>query len=158
MPALAIKLITKDISCYHLNHMNKLQKLWVKHNFSFWRKIINAWTFIFFILIIIDFLYGNAIDGALDTVSSIYIGVLAIYVSNKEFERWYDRHEESHPGEAFVFIWTALVAGLLIIDVSYGNFYKIPSAVISSYIAVLTILVITNKSKSLYKLKRVKRK
>lgn len=138
--------------------MNKIQKLWHKHNFSFWRKIINAWTFIFLILIIIDFLYGNALEETLNTISSVYIGVLAIYVSNKEFERWYDRHEESHPGEAFVVIWTALLAGLLVIDVAFGTFYKIPSAVISSYIAVLTILVITNKSKSLYTLKKGKKK
>ena len=119
---------------------------------------MNAWTFIFFILIIIDFLCGNTLTDVLNAVSSIYIGVLAIYVSNKEFERWYDQHEEKHPGEAFVVIWTVLVAGLLILDVVYGNFYKIPSSVTSSYIAVLTILVITNKSKSLYQLKKGKKK
>lgn len=138
--------------------MNKLKKLWRKHNFGFWRKLINAWTFIFFIMVIIDFLYGNALEDTLNTISSIYIGVLAIYVSNKEFERWYDRHEESHPGEVFVVVWTALVTGLLVIDLIYGKFYKIPSAVISSYIAVLTILVITNKSKALYTLKKGKKK
>lgn len=137
--------------------MNKVQKLWIKHNFSFWRKLMNAWTFIFFILIILDFVQGNALNDILNTASSIYIGVLAIYVSNKEFERWYDQHEESHPGEAFVVIWTALVVGLLILDVVFGSFYRIPSSVTSSYIAVLTILVITNKSKSLYKLRKGKK-
>jgi len=118
---------------------------------------MNAWTFIFFILIILDFVQGNALNDILNTASSIYIGVLAIYVSNKEFERWYDQHEESHPGEAFVVIWTALVVGLLILDVVFGSFYRIPSSVTSSYIAVLTILVITNKSKSLYKLRKGKK-
>lgn len=140
--------------------MNKLEKFWKKHDFGFWRRLMNSWTIIFFVLIIIDFVYGNGIEEMLNTVSSIYIGVLAVYVSHKEFERWYDKHEESHPGEAFVVIWTTIVIGLFIIDLIYGAFYKVPSSVISSYIAVLTILVITNKSKSLYQLRkdRLKRK
>lgn len=136
--------------------MNKLEKIRTRRNFNFWRNLMNAWTFIFFILIIIDFIYGNGLEEILNTVSSIYIGVLAIYVSNKEFERWYDKHEEKHPGEVFVVIWTAIIIGLFIIDLIYKSYYKVPSAVISSYIAVLTILVITNKSKSLYKLKKRK--
>lgn len=136
--------------------MNKLEKIRTRRNFNFWRNLMNAWTFIFFILIIVDFVYGNGLEEILNTVSSIYIGVLAIYVSNKEFERWYDKHEEKHPGEVFVVIWTAIIIGLFIIDLIYKSYYKVPSAVISSYIAVLTILVITNKSKSLYKLKKRK--
>lgn len=138
--------------------MNKLQKIWTKQNFHFWRNLMNTWTLIFFVLIIIDFIYGNGLEEIMNTISSIYIGVLAIYVSNKEFERWYDQHEENHPGEIFVVIWTTMMAGLFIIDLVYGAFYKVPSAVVSSYIAVLTILVITNKSKSLYKLKKKSKK
>ena len=138
--------------------MNKLEKIRTKRNFNFWRTLMDVWTFIFFTLTIIDFIYGNELEGILNTISSIYIGVLAIYVSNKEFERWYDRHEEKHPGEIFVVIWTAIIIGLFILDIIYKSYYKVPSAVISSYIAVLTILVITNKSKSLYKLKKNKKK
>ena len=44
--------------------------------------------------------------------------------------------------------------GLIILGLVYGPYYKVPSAVISSYIAVLTILIITDKSKELYRLKK----
>lgn len=137
--------------------MHKLKKFWTKQSFHFWRNLMNAWTLIFFVLIVIDFVYGNGLEEIMNTISSIYIGVLAIYVSHKEFERWYDKHEENHPGEVFVVIWTAMITGLFILDLIYGAFYKVPAAVVSSYIAVLTILVITNKSKSLYKLKKRKK-
>lgn len=134
-----------------------MKKIFLKNDFDFWRKLINAWTLIFFVMIIIDFIYGNAFEEILNAVSIIYISILAIYVSNKEFERWYDRHEESHPGELYVIIWSALIFVLFIVDFAYGNFYKLPGSVISSYIAVLTILVITRKSKEIYILKRKKR-
>jgi purine-cytosine permease-like protein len=136
--------------------MKNIKKVWLKNKFKFWRRLINIWSFIFFAVIIIDFLYGNHLEETLNAISSIYIGILAIYVSNKEFERWYDRHEESHPGEIFVYIWTVLVGTLIIIDLFFGQYYKLPSAVVSSYIAVLTILVITDKSKELYRIKRKK--
>lgn len=104
----------------------------------------------FFALIIADFLQGNNYQEILNAVATIYISILAIYVSNKEFERWYDRHEESHPGEIFVIMWSGLVICLLILDFIYDSHYAIPGSVVSAYIAVLTILVITRKSKELY--------
>ena len=134
--------------------MKNVKKIWLKNKFKFWRRLINIWSFIFFAVIIVDFLYGNNLEDTLNAISSIYIGILAIYVSNKEFERWYDRHEESHPGEIFVYIWTGLVGTLIILDLLLGQYYRLPSAVISSYIAVLTILVITDKSKELYRIKK----
>lgn len=130
----------------------------LKNDFKFWRKLINAWSIVFFIMIIVDFLGANAYEEVLNAAATIYISILAIYVSNKEFERWYDKHEESHPGEIFVIIWSVLIASLFLLDFSYGSSYRLPNAVISSYIAVLTILVITRKSKELYILRRQKRK
>lgn len=127
---------------------------YLKSSFIFWRKLINAWSFLFFAMIIIDFAYNNAYEDILNAIATIYITVLAIYVSNKEFERWYDRHEESHPGEIFVIIWTILIIVFFCLDLVYGKTYKLPGAVVSAYIAVLTILVITRKSKELYKLRR----
>ncbi|PKM91814.1 hypothetical protein CVU82_01240 [Candidatus Falkowbacteria bacterium HGW-Falkowbacteria-1] len=125
-----------------------------KNDFNFWRKLINAWSFFFFAVIIIDFIYTNAFKEILNAIATIYISILAIYVSNKEFERWYDQHEDGHPGEIFVIIWSVLVGVLFILDIVYGKTYELPGAIVSTYIAVLTILVITRKSKELYKLKR----
>lgn len=135
-----------------------MKKTFIKNDFDFWRKLINVWTTLFFIMIIIDFIYGNAFEEILNAVSIIYISILAIYVSNKEFERWYDRHEESHPGELFVIIWSVLIFCLFVLDFVFGSYYKLPGAVISSYIAVLTILVITRKSKEIYMLRNRKKR
>lgn len=129
-----------------------------KKDFNLWRKLINVWSFIFFAMIIVDFIYRNACEDILNAISVIYISILAIYVSNKEFERWYDRHEQSHPGEIFVMIWTILIAVLFLLDLLYGTIYKLPAAVVSAYIAVLTILVITRKSKELYRTRHRRRR
>jgi len=123
------------------------------NGFRFWRYLINFWSLLFFVFIIYDFLYNNAAVDILNILSTIYISVLAIYVSNKEFERWYNRHKEQHPGEVFVIFWSVLVACLIILDFIFDKTYSLPGAVVSSYIAVLTILVITKKSKELYRAK-----
>jgi len=130
----------------------------LNNEFRFWRGLINVWSIIFFTLIIYDFLYANAYASALNAIATIYVSILAIYVSNKEFERWYDRHQESHPGEIFVIMWTGIVISLLVLDFIYGASYELPASVISAYIAVLTILVITRKSKELYGLQKTKKK
>jgi len=118
--------------------------------FRFWRYLINFWSVILFAVIIYDFFSNNAYGGFLNILSAIYISVLALYVGNKEFERWYDRHQGQHPGEVFVIIWSVLIFVLILGDFIWQKIYEMPSAVISSYIAVLTILAITKKSKELY--------
>lgn len=105
-----------------------------------------------------DFLTDNSVGSVLNALATIYIGALAIYVSNKEFERWYHRHRGQHPGEIFVLIWSALVFVLIIGDLAWENNYELPNAVISSYIAVLTILAVTKKSKQMYLARQVKSK
>jgi TRAP-type uncharacterized transport system fused permease subunit len=126
--------------------------------FNFWRYLINTWTVLFFSFIVYDFIFVLPGGNSLEIISAIYIGVLAIYVGNKEFERWYNRHQGRHPGEVFVIVWTALIFSLILSGLLFKEVYKIPSCVISSYIAVLTILVITNKSKQVYFAKKRHRK
>lgn len=119
-------------------------------NFYFFRKLINFWTVFYFALIIYDFFFSLKINNILEVVSVIYIGVLAVYVGNKEFERWYNKHQSRHPGEVFVIFWTILVFSLIFFGTLFKQEYLIPNSIISSYIAVLTILVITRKSKQIY--------
>lgn len=135
-----------------------MKKDFFKDDFGFWRKLINAWSILFFIMILIDLFHYNLYENILNVISSIYISILAIYVSNKEFERWYDKHKGNHPGEFFVVIWSVIIASLLICDFIFRDLYNIPGSLVSSYIAVLTILVITKKSKELYKFKRKQNK
>lgn len=126
----------------------------IKNDFKFWRHLINTWSVFFFLFVIFDFISNNAYRDFLDVVSIIYISILAIYSSNKEFERWYDKHESQHPGEIFVIIWSVLIFVLLSLSCIFDNGYKMPTSVVSAYIAVLTILAVTKKSKEMYLLRR----
>ena len=134
--------------------MIKKQTLKRRNDFKFWRYLINFWSIVFFVVTILDFFAKNAYGEVLDVLAIIYISALAIYVSNKEFERWYDNHESKHPGEIFVIMWSVLVIFLFILSFCFKNEYRVPSPVISSYIAVLTILAVTRKSKEIYQTKR----
>lgn len=127
------------------------------NDFKFWRYLINFWSFIFFAAIIYDFFSNNAFAPVLNIISTVYISSLAIYVSNKEFERWYNEHHGQHPGEIFVIMWSILIFILILIDFFSGRSYQLPSSVTSSYIAVLTILAVTRKSKQLYHAKKSKK-
>lgn len=127
-----------------------MYKEYIKNDFNFWRYLINFWSVLFFVFIILDFFQKNAYGELLNVLSAIYISALAIYVSNKEFERWYDKHYSRHPGEIFVIIWSILILVLFSLSFIFNEEYKMPTSVISSYIAVLTILAVTRKSKELY--------
>jgi len=128
-------------------------------NFNFWRHLVNIWSVLFFTVIIYDFATWNSCTEVLNVMSTVYIGSLAVYVSNKEFERWYHRHRgQQHPGEVFVVIWSVLVAMLIMFDFISRDEYALPTSVISSYIAVLTILAVTRKSKQIYQAKHARRR
>lgn len=131
-----------------------MRRDFIKNEFNFWRHLINFWSIVFFTVIVLDFFANNAYNDLLNILTAIYISTLAIYVSNKEFERWYDKHESKHPGEIFVVAWTALVFFLFFLDFAYRRDYQMPNSIISSYIAVLTMLAVTRKSKQMYTAKR----
>jgi hypothetical protein len=124
------------------------------HHFNFWKYLVNFWTIFFMVLIVFDFIFDNALLEILELTAFIYIGVLAIYAGNKEFERWYNRHKDKHPGEVFVIIWTSIIFLVVMLDLIWPRSYHLPSAVISAYVAVLTILAVTEKSKSLHRKRR----
>jgi len=129
-------------------------KDYIKNEFRFWRYLVDFWSFILFIFVLLDFFYDNSYSDFLNVLSVVYIGSLAIYSGNKEFERWYDRHESKHPGEIFVVIWSVLMFILFFMSLFKGNVYQIPTSVISTYLAVLTILAVTRKSKQVYRARR----
>lgn len=133
-----------------------LNRDWLFNEYNFWRLLMNLWTLLFFVVIILDFMWNNVFTDVLNILSAIYIGVLAIYVSNKEFERWYSKHKSQHPGELFVVLWSLLVFGIMITNIFIKKPYELPASVVSSYIAVMTILAITRKSKNIYHKRRRK--
>lgn len=116
---------------------------------SFWRYLANFWTLLFYGLIISDFVYKNSLHKFIEPVSAIYLAVLAVYTTKKEFERWHNYNLGIHPGEMYVIVWTILIVTLFLLDAVYTN-YSIPSEVFTSYLVVVGILAITKRSKRKY--------
>ncbi len=122
---------------------------------DFWRYLTNFWTVIFIGVVISDFLTFGSYQYLIAPLSVIYGAILSIFVSTKEFDRWYDLHEDKkHPGEVFVIIWSLLLLVMGAISWIYGKTYSISTEVISVYIMVLTVFAITQSSKSIYKNKK----
>lgn len=105
-----------------------------------------------------DFLKDNAFQEFVFPLVVIYVALLAIYAGDKEFERWCSSHRSAHPGEIFVGLWTVLIFGILALDFILKKPYEISGEVVSAYIAVLSILAITRRSKTLYAKSRRRRK
>lgn len=123
---------------------------------NIWRYLTYCWTLLFYAAIILDFCGNGVMKELFGVLSAIYVAVLAIYVSDKEFERWQDLHSSQHPGELFVIGWSLLIIGLLIAELVVNKTYRIPDLVIYVYITVLGVLAITRKSKDLYNKKSKK--
>lgn len=117
----------------------------------FWRYMTNLWCLISYAAIIYDFFYDHALGELLPSIMVIYVSLLVIFVGVKEFERWYEIRKGRHPGELFVIGWTVIIVGLVIAKVVFHKTAPIPEEVLSTYIAVLSIMAITQKSKRLKK-------
>jgi hypothetical protein len=107
-----------------------------------------------YIAVLCDFVTDNAFQELLGPIAAVYIASLAIYTGDKEFDRWSHYHEKKRPGEVFVVIWTIILIVIFALDIIFMKPYRMPGELISTYIAVLTVLAITQKSKDLYLKKR----
>ncbi len=106
--------------------------------------------------VISNFIKDGVYDKGLDALLVIYVAILAIYTGDKEFERWHDRHSHRHPGEAFVILWTLLVIGIAVCQFIFDKPEGLTSEIVATYIAVLSVLAITRRSRSLYDKRRRK--
>ncbi len=121
----------------------KVTSAWLRH-------ITNLWTFVLFVAIVVDYVKQNEWEFALGPIAAIYVGVLVVYSAEKEFERWAEYYDGRHPGEIYVFCWTVLISLLIISSFFINTHYKIPSEIVSTYIAVIGIMAFTRKSKSFF--------
>jgi len=125
-------------------------------NEKIWRILTNFWTVIFIIFLIFDFFQLNRFEYLTVPFSVVYIGILGLYASTKEFDRWYEMHEGRHPGELFVILWTVVIFGFLGISFFSSGGYKVSSEVLADYIMVLSVFALTQKSKRLHERKKGK--
>ena len=115
-----------------------------------WRYLLTIWSLFLFAAIIWDFVTNNGLAGLIGPIAAIYTAGLAIYSAEKEFERWNDYYNERHPGEVYVIVWTVIIFGIFIAQAVLKKPYVMPPEVVATYIAVISILAITKKSKGYY--------
>lgn len=120
------------------------------------RFLSSFWAFITMALFIVEFFYLQKSDTIANLASIIYIAILGLYVSNKEYNRWSSKNSKTKFwGEYFILLWTLLV--FLIIIFALGKNLKLPEGLIGTYVAILSIFVLTKESKYLYHRKRFKK-
>lgn len=123
---------------------------------AFLRKFVNFWSIFLFLMVVLDIYLLNSIATIINLVSDIYIATLIIYGGNKEFRRWTNTHKTNHKGEKLFFLWTICLAALVSLDIILGDKYQMPECMVSAYIAFLTVLVITSRSKEFHNRKKTK--
>ena len=126
----------------------------VFENEKIWRVLTNIWTVVFMALIVVDFFAKGQYRFLIAPFSVIYVGVLGLYVSTKEFDRWYEMHDSRHPGEIFVIAWTILIFVLLMFSAVLRGEYNVSSESVADYIMVLSVFALTQKSKRLHEKRR----
>ena len=119
-------------------------------NINIWRYLVNFWTLAIYVFIVADFFLRNSLAEFLGPICAIYIALLAVYTTQKEFERWHDENIGKHPGEIYVIVWTALIIVLIILEIIYHESYTLPSEAFSTYLVIMGILAITRRSKANY--------
>ena len=120
------------------------------HPEKYWRWLANLWMSITILVIIIDFFSANRYTFLVSPLTILYITLLSVYITSKEFERWFKNYQGHHPGELALVFWTILMLGLVVADFYLGPAYHISSDVISTYLVVIGLFIASKSSKSLY--------
>ena len=113
-----------------------------------WKILLNLWTIIVLTVILLDFFNLNQYNGTTGVVLAIYVAILGIYVADKEIDRWTRKFYSKYFGEFFVVIWTILMIILVIANILNPN-YKLGTEITATYISVLGVYAITQKSKNI---------
>ena len=121
-----------------------------KSNDRIWRQLSNLWTFTAMGFFLFDFFTGDKYSGYAAAVSIIYVTVLGIYVGTKEFDRWQEKHHSRRKGETFIIIWTIVILFFIITSIASNGKYRMPSEFTATYIAILSVFALTQRSKFLH--------
>lgn len=115
--------------------------------------ILNLWTTITIVVFVLDFFSRNKFDSSACVIGIIYLAILGIYASEKEYSRWKTKFVSRFIGETFVIIWTiVMVIFVFTAPLSAGR-YKIPAEFTLVYTGVIGVFAITQHSKAMHKRK-----
>ncbi|PIW76229.1 MAG: hypothetical protein CO001_02485 [Candidatus Portnoybacteria bacterium CG_4_8_14_3_um_filter_40_10] len=105
------------------------------------------------VVIIVDFFSFGKYSFLLSPLTLLYISLLSVYVTSKEFQRWFLSYQGRHPGEIVVALWTGLIILMLILNGWLGGKYHISQEVISLYLTIISIFIVSKGSKAFYRLR-----
>lgn len=123
-----------------------------------WRWLVNLWMLIIISLMVADFVLQGRYSQIITPISMVYVSLLSVYVTTKEYERWFLMYKGKHPGEIGVVVWTLLLLVMILICLINGDQYKIQQDVVTTYITVIVVFVITKASKQLFEQKNQHKK
>ncbi len=117
---------------------------------KYWRWLANLWLAVMVFIIITDFWSGGKYAYLISPVSILYITLLSVYITSKEFKRWCNSYQGHHPGEIAIVIWTALIFVLIVSNTYLGANYHISQDTISTYLVVVALFIVSQGSKTIY--------
>lgn len=117
---------------------------------KYWRCMANIWLGAMVSIIMIDFWSGGQYGYLISPVSILYITLLSVYITSKEFKRWFKHYEGHHPGEIALVIWTVLIFALIISNAYLGAGYHISQEIISTYLVVVALFIVSRGSRMIY--------
>ena len=101
------------------------------------------------ILFLVDFFSRHNFDIAASGAGVIYLALLGIYVSDKEYSRWRSTFNSRYFGETFVILWTIIMALFVITAPFSQGAYSVPSEFALVYTGVIGVFAVSQHSKAL---------
>ena len=115
-----------------------------------WRWLVNFWGIITAIFFLIHFFDLVDLSEAIKNLAIIYISILTIFTTVKEFDRWKSRKFLSnHNGEIFIIIWTVLIVIFIAASAYDSTKFNFTGEFTATYLSILGIFAISRKSRSL---------
>lgn len=111
--------------------------------------LLNIWSVITMGLFILDFFSGNRFDSTASTIGIIYIAILGIYVSEKEYIRWNNKFASKFIGEGFIIAWTILMVMFTVLAPLSEGKYIVPPEFAIVYTSIIGVFAITRQSKAM---------
>lgn len=111
--------------------------------------VVNFWAFLTMTFFIVDFFSFNTFDTSASAIGVIYIAILGIYTSEKEYTRWKSKFKSRFIGEGFILIWTIIMAMFIVIAQLSKGTYIVPEGFALVYTAIIGIFAITHHSKNI---------
>lgn len=115
-----------------------------------WRFLTDFWTILIFILLIVNLVYPGRFTNLISPLSIIYVAILGLFVSTKEFKRWSNSDFQQRLGEVYIVLWTILLFTLIILGIFDSEHYEIAPEIVATYLSLMSIFALSRKSKSSY--------